>query len=175
MFRHHQEISPAGEVYSGQSLDLPIIEVPADPVMATAEAGWLYWEMLDQLPLIDVRVTDQGAVSIYVPSLLLLSFGPPSAVEDGPGVALRYPIQGGILVRKGGENRGYLQMGIAPGRVSLTVEGYYPALAMGTDRGVGPLIYKLTQSPVHVRIAKRYLPALARRFSAVEDNGLIRI
>jgi hypothetical protein len=175
MFRDHQELSPTGEVYAAQTVDLPSIALPADPLMAAAEAGWLYWKMLNQLPLVDVQVDGHGAVAIWVPSLLLLSFGPPTTMPDGAGIALRYPIWSGVAVHPEHRRQGYLQLSIAPGRVAVTVDGYYPSLAAGSNRGAMPTLYKLTQSAIHARIARRFLPVLARRFSSVEDNGLIRV
>lgn len=171
MFHNQVAIDTAtGQTLSIQKLDVPALHGPVGEAEARA-AGRLYWEFLRRFGRGLLRVVEQpgGGVAIYGLGLvLLLAFEPPQVVcAAGDGgvtsagrVALRYPVGHGAAVRPGRQGQGYLQMGVAPGQVSLSVEGYFPSL--GAPGGPGRWLYGRTQSALHVAIARGYLSELAR-------------
>jgi len=157
VFHHHQHIDKDGRVLSAQCLDLPT-RLPAPPgPEALAAAGRVYWQCLRAFgaPLLQIREAQDGGVAITAAGLTLLVFAPPLTVGS---VALRYPIRHGWAVHPDHRCQGHLEMGVAPDAVTLTVAEYYPRLP--------GRIYALTQSPLHVHIARNYLQRLAREVAA---------
>jgi hypothetical protein len=162
VFQSRVMTSPEGVVRSAQTLATPEFWGPCDGA-AVRSAGRRYWLFLRRFGRGLLRVDERadGSVAIYALGfLLLLVFEPPTVIDGGPGVALRFPIGHGLAVHPRRRGRGYLQMGVEPGQVSLTVDGYTPGLfVLG---GLGRWLYDMTQSGLHVRIARGYLAELAR-------------
>jgi len=152
----HQQTVLDGRVFSRQTLWVNH-GVAADEA-AARRAGEIYWEFLRRFgrPILRIRELQGGGVRVGLPGLLLLEFRPPAVVPLGDGLGLRYPIGRGAAVHPAHTGEGYLQMGVAPHAVSLTVEGYYPNLIRLDTR-----IYEWTQSALHLRVARGYLPLLS--------------
>ncbi|HYF78927.1 MAG TPA: hypothetical protein VD973_17460 [Symbiobacteriaceae bacterium] len=169
MIYHQQTITPDGWVFSEQRLFHPRITVTEEHARM---AGRLYWEFLRRYgrPVLSVHERPTGAIDISLLGLRLLSFdtprvisldenwAPPRVIPGDGGWALHCPINGGLAVDPRHAQAGCLQMGLAPDSVSLTVYGYYPNLLRLHTR-----IYEWTQSALHERVARGYLPLLAQR------------
>lgn len=176
MIFHHQTITPEGWVFSEQRLFHPRIAITETHARL---AGQLYWDFLRRFgrPVLRVAERPSGAIDISLPGLRLLSFDTPQVIMLDPnwipglvvpgdaGWALRCPISGGAAVDPRHAREGYLQMGLAPEAVSLTVHGYYPNLLRLDTR-----IYEWTQSALHDRVARGYLPLLAQRLLQEADR-----
>lgn len=174
MIYHQQTITPEGWVFSEQRCFHPRINVTEAHARL---AGRLYWEFLRRFgrPVLAVRERPSGAIDISLPGLRLLSFDTPQVIALDPvpglaapgeaGWALRCPISGGVAVDPRHAREGYLQIGLAPEVVSLTVYGYYPNLLRLHTR-----IYEWTQSALHYRVARGYLPVLAKRLLGEADR-----
>jgi len=155
MFTHKQTISPQGMVYSVQTLTAPM--VASEGLEETA--GKLYFLHVYRVgfPLIQTRQRPDGGGEILALGLRLLSFSRPII---SPG-SIRYPIESGLVVQKGREGQGHLQMAFGGGSVSLMVDGYYASLPGPRTRRIRTWFYNRTQAALHVHIARGYLPKLA--------------
>lgn len=171
MFRHHQEIDSTGRVRSIQSLDLPVECGPSR--REAAEAGRQYWTFLRRigLGLLRVRPRPDGGVDVGIPGLLLLGFGAPTIVEHEGGFAARYGIETGAVVQRQGRGQGYLQVGLGAHRLSLAVEGYYAALVGPRRHPLWVAFYLLTQSTLHLVIARSFLAILRRWLPSATVEG----
>lgn len=163
MFQSEVLTRNSGVVRSVQTLTVPGW-IPRGEGMTAAldQAGRLYWQFLRRFGrgLLAVDEQSDGAVTVRALGLPLLAFAQPFQLPDDGAVCLRYPVGRGLGVHPGRRGQGYLQMGLAPGQVSLTVEGYTPSLAvLGAP---GRWLYSWTQSPLHVTIARGYLHELTQ-------------
>jgi hypothetical protein len=171
MFHHHQEIDAIGRVRSVQTFDLPFAQNPTPA--GAAEAGRRYWDFLRRtgLGVLQVNPRPDGGVDVDLPGLLLLSFAPPAIIGHDGGFAVRYRIREGSMVQRSGINQGYLQMGLGRRRLSLAVECYHAALVGPNRHPLRVGFYLVTQSAVHVAVARGYLGLLARRSISSCQSG----
>lgn len=169
-FTHEQQIDARGQVRSVQTLSAVLPTPWQDP----ANAGQLYFECLRRWgrPLLQVRTHQDGGVELRALGLLLLAFAAPEVAADpaGGGGRIRYPIDRGVAVQRGGQGLGYLEMSFAPGQVRLAVEGYYARLVGPRRNPLRVAVYLLTQSALHVLIARAYLPVLARSLTTAQKG-----
>jgi len=168
------ELDPSGAVRSVQAAD---ITMPADDL----EAIWTpmhlerlartYWRFLSRctLGVIRVKYTDaERFVCVLFRPFVLLSFKAPEYEMDATRGIVRWRIEKGVLVSKGGRGRGYLEIEVqrhppgSDGRAILHVEvevaNFYPSLASG----IGGWFYANTQSRIHVIVTHGFLRSLAR-------------
>lgn len=166
MFTHQQQITGAGVVSSVQSLRLMVAGFTPTPATVAA-AGRLYWVHLRRLGLglLRIQVGPDGEVAVGLLGLTLLSFDPPSIVEDGRGYAARYAIQAGVAVGRHGRGEGYLQICVGEERVLLAVDGYHAAIVGARRNPLRLAFYLATQSLLHLVVARTFLGYLRRRLT----------
>jgi len=130
-----------------------------------------YWRFLSRctLGVIRVKYTDaERFVCVLFRPFVLLSFKAPEYEMDATRGIVRWRIEKGVLVSKGGRGRGYLEIEVqrhppgSDGRAILHVEvevaNFYPSLASG----IGGWFYANTQSRIHVIVTHGFLRSLAR-------------
>ena len=164
-----------GSLHAGTLLvSGPSPEGASDELLDRAAAG--YWTAVRRASLGLIRAVDgpdRLAVALAVPPIVLIRFRRPERERLDDGVALRWPIERGLLVAADGRGRGHLRLSIEelpdPGagdrvrvRVAIEVRNFYPWL-----RGRGPLsragvwLYGQTQQRFHRHVTRRFLRALA--------------
>jgi hypothetical protein len=91
----------------------------------------------------------------------LLRFGEPE-VEVSPGmIVCRYPIVGGVLVRRPQGEISFTQAGGERPELRSTIRGCFPALAARSGKpGWTGALYEHLQSRLHVAISRRYFTRL---------------
>jgi hypothetical protein len=167
---------PDGAVRSVQGAD---IELPEEALaefwnpLHLERLARTYWAFLSRctLGLIKVRYAeDRRYVTLVVPWIRLLTFGPPEYEMDADRGIVRWRIEKGLLVAsQGWDKDGYLEIDVrrlpppAPGRAAIHVEveiaNFYPSIAHGLSR----FVYANTQSRIHVIVTHGFLRRVAKR------------
>jgi len=186
----HTTIRPDGSVRSIQAADLAMAEADLASIWSPTHLERLartYWRFLTRatLGLVRVRYTEGSRqVVLLARRFPLLTFGAPEYRMDADRGIVRWRIERGVLVARGGRDQGYLEIdvqrcpcdeqGRARVHVEVEVANFYPALASG----VATWFYTHTQSRIHVIVTHGFLRSLARldlaesrvgRFASVED------
>ena len=137
-----------------------------------------YWRFLSRVTLGLVRVLyseSERSVVLLARPLKLLTFAAPEYELDGDRGLVRWRIERGLLVARGGSRdaagcgrQGHLQIevrrlpdrsaGEATVRIEVEVANFHPAIASGFGRR----IYNATQARVHVFVTHGFLRSLAR-------------
>lgn len=139
------------------------------PVVEFSEAGAehlgrSYWPEVERVTGRLVRARErEGSLELQVlghgPSLL--RFGRPSFEATATLACCRYPIEGGLLVRRPSGEIVFAQDGGSPPVVRSAIRGFFPSLAArkGKPDWTGAL-YNRFQSRIHVVVARRYFARL---------------
>lgn len=163
-----------GAVRSVQTADVSLPEAALAAIWSPVNLERLartYWRFLSRvtLGLVRVRYTEAERFVVLLASpLKLLTFRAPEYEMSADHGLVRWRIQRGLLVAKGGGDDGYLQIvvrrrqhegsGTRYLHVEVEVANFYPSIASG----LGRWIYKVTQSKIHVFITHGFLRSLAR-------------
>jgi hypothetical protein len=171
----HTVMDARGAVRSIQAADLTMPERELDAIWSPMHLERLartYWRFLSRCTLGLIRVaygrTERAVVLVRRPFVLLRFYAPEYEFDAERGM-VRWRIRDGLLVaRQGREGQGYLEIEIrrcpteAPGRARMRVEvevaNFYPALASKLTR----VVYRQTQSRIHVLVTHGFLRSLAR-------------
>jgi hypothetical protein len=162
----------SGAVRSVQEADLVIEESALREIWTPEHLERLartYWRFLTRvtLGLIRVLYTERERyVVLLARPFKLLTFQAPEYEMDPTRGLVRWRIARGLLVSRGRNGRGYLQIEVRrkPGadashellHVEVEVSNFYPSIASGLSRG----IYNATQSRLHVLITYGFLRSL---------------
>lgn len=164
-----------GAVRSVQSAE---VELPVRTIDALWSPLYLerlartYWRFLSRATLGIVRVyygERERRVCLLVPRVALLTFKAPEYELDEHRAAVRWHIDGGLLLARSARNGdGFLEIDVRrrPSAdaasvcvlVEVEVANFHPAIASA----IGKWIYAQTQSRVHVLVTQGFLRSLAR-------------
>lgn len=149
-----------------------------------------YWRFLARISLGLLRVVyapDSRTVVLLFPALRLLRFRAPAYVTQSTFGQVTWQIQRGLLVAKGGRDKGHLQITVrregadpaSPSRelvgVTVEVRNFYPWLrGAGWFARFGTRLYELTQLRIHVLITRGFLRSLARLDLPSSPVGALR-
>lgn len=167
-----------GAVRSVQSAQLLLDRDALARMWTTAHLRRLartYWRFISRVTLGLVRIRYDGerrSLVLLASPLRLLSFGAPDYELTADMAAVRWRIEGGLLLAGHGRGHGSLAIEVrrpaapepgpnpSPARVHVVVEvaGFHPAIAAWLGRRV----YAVTQSPIHIAVTSGFLRSLAR-------------
>jgi hypothetical protein len=104
--------------------------------------------------LVRVAVGQRGVVirlaGLHSP---LLRLAPPDVTVEGDRLTCRYPIVGGLLVRRGGGALVVAQAGRGPTELRVAVTGFSARLGGGS-------MYRLLQQRIHLAVSRRFFRRL---------------
>jgi hypothetical protein len=137
---------------------------PGRAVVAGSETGAralgrAYWLVIRHASrgLLRPRERDGGVEIRLVGGPALFRFGRPEIRLDDEGVACRYPVRGGLLVRRPGGALTLAQAASPPVELRASVDGFFPRLAAGPGRPRwAGLAYDL-QHRAHVGVSRRWI------------------
>jgi hypothetical protein len=128
-----------------------------------------YWRFLGRVTLGLIRVIygeDERRVVLLGRPVTLLRFDPPEYELDGDHGSVTWRIRDGLLVARSGRGSGFLKLDVrrqsfaesdlATVRIEVEVANFYPSIT-----GHFELVYKLTQSVVHVLVTHSFMRSLA--------------
>jgi hypothetical protein len=166
-----------GAVRSVQAAELTLPQEALEELWRPVQLERLartYWRFLTRatLGLVRVDYSDaQRTVVLVRRPLRLLRFKAPEYAMDGERGIVRWRIDDGLLVqRRGHHGDGYLQIDVrrlpgdpaVPGsaglRVEVEVANFYPSIAGRLSK----LVYRVTQSRIHVLLTHGFLRSLER-------------
>lgn len=164
-----------GAVSSRQSGELELRR-PLAEVLTREFLDWAareYWLLITRFTLGLIRVIADGGeecVVLVARPLVLLRFRAPEYELRGGEGSVRWRIRRGILVARGGRDRGFLRLTIAGAdfreadrvTVQMEVQNFYPWLrGRGRFARLGVWIYANTQQRIHRMVTRRFLRRLA--------------
>ncbi len=172
---HTTENRASGAMRSVQAADVTMPSSELERLWTAANLERLartYWRFLTRVTLGTVRVLygeSERSVVLLARPLKLLTFGAPEYELDDSHGLVRWRIERGLLVARGGRGgHGHLQIEVrrladaTPGEGRLQVEvevaNFHPAIASGFGRRV----YNATQAKIHVFVTHGFLRSLAR-------------
>jgi hypothetical protein len=186
----HTTMSEGGAVRSVQAADLTMAEHQLESIWSPRDLERLartYWRFLTRATLGLVRVKyseEDRQVVLLTRPFALLTFRAPEYQMDAERGIVRWRIERGVLVSRGGRDQGYLEidvqrcptdeLGTARTHIEVEVANFYPALASG----IATWFYVNTQSRIHVIMTHGFLRSLARldlaesrvgRYAAVDE------
>jgi hypothetical protein len=186
----HTTMDPDGAVRSVQAADLSLPAEALDAIWSPHHLERLahtYWRFLSRVTLgvIRVKYTEgERFVCLLFRPFVLLAFQAPEYAMDSERGIVRWRIERGVLVTKGGRGKGYLEidiqrcpsdeLGRARAHVEVAVVNFYPSIA----KRLSTWVYTNTQSRIHVLVTHGFLRSLARldlaesrvgRFARIED------
>jgi hypothetical protein len=128
-----------------------------------------YWRFLSRVTLGLIRVIygeNERRVVLLSRSLTLLRFDCPEYELDGDHGSVAWRIRDGLLVARSGRRSGFLKLDVrrqsfegsdtATVRIEVEVANFYPSIS-----GRFELVYKVTQSFIHVLVTHAFLRSLA--------------
>ena len=170
--RNSTVIARDGAVRSVQSGVLSVPEDLLEKMWGPANLENLartYWQFLSRVTLGLIRVVygeGERRVVLLSRRLTLLRFDAPEYELDGDHGSVTWRIRDGLLVARGGRGCGFLKLDVrrqsfegsdqATVRIGVEVANFYPSIA-----GRFELLYKLTQSFIHVLVTHAFLRSLA--------------
>ena len=171
---HTRSDPETGAVTSIQAAEISLPASAIDEIwtpMHLERLARTYWRFLTRCTLGIIRIKYSDAerfVCVLFRPFVLLSFRAPEYEMDATRGIVRWRIEKGVLVSKGGRGRGYLEIEVQrhpPGsdrrailHVEVEVANFYPSLASG----IGGWFYANTQSRIHVIVTHGFLRSLAR-------------
>jgi hypothetical protein len=172
---HTTEDPVSGAMRSVQAADVTMPMAELEKLWTPAHLERLartYWRFIARVTLGLVRVLygdSERSVVLLARPLKLLTFDAPEYELDGEHGVVRWRIERGVLVARGGRGgHGHLQIDVrrladaTPGearlRVEVEVANFHPAIASGFGRRV----YNATQAKIHVFVTHGFLRSLAR-------------
>jgi hypothetical protein len=192
--RRSTVVARDGAVRSVQSAELTLAEADWERMWNPAHLEDLartYWLFLSRVTLGLIRVVygeDERSVVLLGRPLTLLRFDAPEYQLEPDRGNVRWRIQDGLLVARGGRGCGFLSLdvthigsdpaaGLVKLRIEVEVANFYPAIAAGFSAPV----YEATQSSIHVLVTHAFLRSLAHldlakskvgRFAAGRATGM---
>jgi hypothetical protein len=170
----HTTMSEGGAVRSVQAADLTMAEHQLESIWSPRDLERLartYWRFMTRATLGLVRVKyseEDRQVVLLTRPFALLTFRAPEYQMDAERGIVRWRIERGVLVSRGGRDQGYLEIdvqrcptdepGTARAHIEVEVANFYPALASG----IATWFYVNTQSRIHVIMTHGFLRSLAR-------------
>jgi hypothetical protein len=171
----HTTMDARGAVRSVQAADLTLPTGALEAIwtpMHLERLARTYWRFLSRCTLGLIRVVydpDGRSVVLLARPVVLLRFRAPEYEMDAERGIVRWRIERGVLVSRGGrDGDGYLQIDVrrcepvdsetAHLHIEVEVANFYPALASGIARW----LYSATQSRIHVIVTHGFLRSLAR-------------
>ncbi len=186
----HTTMSEGGAVRTVQAADLTMAEHQLESIWSPRDLERLartYWRFMTRATLGLVRVKyseEDRQVVLLTRPFALLTFRAPEYQMDAERGIVRWRIERGVLVSRGGRDQGYLEIdvqrcptdepGTARAHIEVEVANFYPALASG----IATWFYVNTQSRIHVIMTHGFLRSLARldlaqsrvgRYAAVDE------
>ncbi len=170
--RNSTRVAPDGAVRSVQSARLQLSSADLSQLWSAAaleNLGRTYWLFLSKVTLGLIRVRyaqDTRSVVLLSRRLTLLRFDAPEYALDPERGRISWAIRDGLLVSRAGRGSGFLSLSVRrypeprdPATLWIDVEvaNFYPAIASR----MGMMVYKLTQSFVHVLVSHAFLRSLA--------------
>jgi hypothetical protein len=133
---------------------------PAPVVTFSADGGEYlgraYWSAVGRVSrgLVQARVGDGGVtIRLAVLASPLLRVGPAEVAVDDDCVTCRYPILGGLLVRRPGGAIVVAQAGREPTALYVAVTGFFARLGSGA-------VHRHLQQRIHLAVSRRYFTRL---------------
>jgi hypothetical protein len=180
------EDEASGAVRSLQTAEMTLPEAELERLWTPAHLERLartYWRFLTRVTLGLVRVLyseSERTVVLLARPLKLLTFAAPEYELDTDHGLVRWRIERGLLVARGGRGgHGHLQIEVrrmtdpSPGEarvhVAVEVANFHPAIASGFGRRV----YNATQAKIHVFVTNGFLRSLARLDLAESRMGAL--
>ncbi|MBA2262575.1 MAG: hypothetical protein H0W03_07895, partial [Solirubrobacterales bacterium] len=170
----HTTMSEGGAVRTVQAADLTMAEHQLESIWSPRDLERLartYWRFMTRATLGLVRVKyseEDRQVVLLTRPFALLTFRAPEYQMDAERGIVRWRIERGVLVSRGGRDQGYLEIdvqrcptdepGTARAHIEVEVANFYPALASG----IATWFYVNTQSRIHVIMTHGFLRSLAR-------------
>ena len=170
----HTTMDADGAVRSVQAADLTLPVEALDEIWSPRDLERLartYWRFLTRvtLGLIRVKYTEgERFVCLLFRPFVLIAFKAPEYQMDAQRGIVRWWIERGVLVSHQGRGKGYLEIDIQrrsssePGKacahVEVAVVNFYPSIA----HRLPDLVYRNTQSRIHVLVTHGFLRSLAR-------------
>jgi hypothetical protein len=170
--RRSTEVASDGAVRSVQS---GVLSVPKDWLeriwgpASLENLARTYWRFLSRVTLGLIRVTygeKERCVVLLSRRLTLVRFDPPEYELDGDHGSVTWRIRDGLLVARSGRGSGFLKLDVrrqsfegsdrATVQIEVEVANFYPSIA-----GRFELVYKVTQSFIHVLVTHAFLRSLA--------------
>lgn len=133
----------------------PIVEESEE---GAAELARCYWFALERVSFLGKVVGIPGRVRVRLLGRgpVLLRFADPEVTVGEGHVAVRYPIEGGLLARRPGGAITFSQVHTDEGwQIRSTVTDFRPMLPA--------ILYQQIQRRVHVRVGRRYVRTLMQR------------
>ncbi len=180
-----ERVPETGAVGSVQEAELTLVEDELDRLWTPETLERLarsYWRYLSRISLRLIRVIyspDSSAIVLASRRIALLRFHAPEFEADSRSGVVRWRIERGLLVARGGREHGHLQISVSrtdagspprsrvePGRahvrIRLEVRNFYPWLrGSGRFARLGTWIYARTQLRVHEAVCRGFLRWLA--------------
>ena len=158
-----QSRAPTGAFASVQRLTLPA-PVVEHTAAGARRLGDLYWHELGRSTLGSVRTrVHPDGVELRLLGIrpALLRFGAPHFVVTADSVTCRYPIRGGLLVRRPGGAIAFTQTLGSRVEVRSEIDEFFPRLATRrVRRGWSGVLYPHVQTRLHVALGRRYFARL---------------
>jgi hypothetical protein len=171
------KVPRTGAVESVQEAELWLDE-PASRVVSRSFLEWAaraYWRLITRFTLGLIRITSYGGdqcVVLLGRPLVLLRFHAPEYEVSGQEGSVSWRIKRGLLVSRGGRDRGTLCLSVSAMErsegscsvhVRMAVQNFYPWLrGTGPFAQVGVWIYAQTQQRIHRAVTRGFLRRLAR-------------
>jgi len=184
--------NPDGSITSKQQADVTLPRSELDSMWSPEYLERLartYWRFLTRVSLGLIRVlytpTSRLVVVLAKPFRLITFSAPEYDIESNRGT-VTWRIERGLLVARHGHGHGFLRISVerppeddgselVTVRVSSEVANFYPMLeGTGWYRGIGRVIYRITQFRIHVIVTNAFFRSLARVDLAPSVVGALR-